>query len=159
MLGLCRFLYNTALEQPIIAYQRRRVSVSRSQQEAERKDIRAGMPEYATIHSHVLHDVLARLDKTCQAFLRRVKAGEKAGFPRYQGRDRWPSFTDKEFGNGAALDNGFFVLSTIGRIVARWSRHLHAHLKVHPRRSRSIGRRTAGTCASHAPMSQRSQCQ
>jgi hypothetical protein len=26
--------------------------------------------------------VLARLDKTYQAFFRRVKAGEKAGFPR-----------------------------------------------------------------------------
>ena len=88
MLGLCRFLYNTALEQPIIAYQRRRVSVSRSQQEAELKDIRAAIPEYAAMHSHVLQDVLARLDRTYQAFFRRLKAGDKAGFPRYQGRDR-----------------------------------------------------------------------
>ena len=88
VLGLCRSLYNTALEQRIIAYQRRRVSVSRSQQEAELKDIRAAIPEYAAMHSHVLQDVLARLDRTYQAFFRRLKAGDKAGFPRYQGRDR-----------------------------------------------------------------------
>src|SRR5262245_19666254 len=80
------------------------------------------MPEYAAIHSHVLQDVLARLDKTYQAFFRRVKSGEKTGFPRYQGRERYHSFTYKEFGNGAALENGFLVLSKIGRIAVRWSR-------------------------------------
>jgi putative transposase len=80
VLGLCRALYNTALEQRIIAYQRRHVSLARYQQEAELKDIRAEMPEYAAIHSHVLQDVLARLDKTYQAFFRRLMAGEKAAF-------------------------------------------------------------------------------
>ncbi len=72
----------------------------------------------------MLQDVLARLDKTYQAFFRRVQAGEKAGFPRYQGRDRWHSFTYKEFGNGATLDNGFLVLAKIGRFAVRWSRTL-----------------------------------
>ena len=124
VLDLCRYLYNTALEQRIIAYQRRPISVSRYQQEAELKDIRAAFPEYAAIHSHVLQDVLARLDRTYQAFFRRVQAGEKAGFPRYQGRGRWHSFTYKEFGNGATLDNGCLVLSKIGRIAVRWSRPL-----------------------------------
>ena len=61
--------------------------------------------------------MLARLDKTYQAFFRRVKAGEKAGFPRYQARTRYHSFTYKEFGNGATLDNGFLVLARIGRIA------------------------------------------
>ena len=88
VLGLCRSLYNTALEQRIVAWQRSHVSVSRYQQEAELKGVRAALPEYAAIHSHVLQDVLARLDKTYQAFFRRVQAGEKAGFPRYQSRDR-----------------------------------------------------------------------
>ena len=48
-------------------------------QEAELKDLRADMPEYAAIHAHVLQAVLARLDKTYQAFFRRLMAGEKAG--------------------------------------------------------------------------------
>src|SRR5690242_6342916 len=122
VLGLCRWLYNTALEQRIVAYQRRQVSVSRYQQEAELKDIRAGMPEYGAIHSHVLQDVLARLDKTYLSFFRRVKAGKRAGFPRYQARSRYHSFTYKEFGNGATLDNGLLILSKIGRIAVRWSR-------------------------------------
>jgi putative transposase len=124
VLGLCRRLYNTALEQRIVAYQGRLVSVSRYQQEAELKAIRAEMPEYAAIHSHVLQDVLARLDKTYQAFFRRLMAGDKAGYPRYQARMRYHSFTYKEYGNGATLDNGFLVLAKIGRIGVRWSRPL-----------------------------------
>jgi putative transposase len=82
VLGLCRSLYNTALQQRIVAWQRVRVSLSGYEQEAELKDIRAAFPEYAAIHSHVLQDVLSRLDKTYKAFFRRVQAGERVGFPR-----------------------------------------------------------------------------
>jgi putative transposase len=64
VLWRCRDLYNVAREQRITAWQRCRVSVSRYEQEAELKDIRAELSEYAAIHSHILHDVLARLDKT-----------------------------------------------------------------------------------------------
>ena len=124
VLWRCRDLYNTALEQRITAWQRCHVSVSRYEQEAELKAIRAEFPEYAAIHSHILQDVLARLDKTYQAFFRRVQRGEKAGFPRFKGRNRFHSFTFKEYGNGARLDNGYLALSKIGRISVRWSRPL-----------------------------------
>jgi putative transposase len=122
VLWRCRELYNAALQQRITAWQRRRVSVTRYEQEAELKDIRAEFPDYAAIHSHVLQDVLARLDKTYQAFFRRVQRGEQAGFPRFKGRNRFHSFTFKEYGNGARLDNGFLALSKIGRISVHWSR-------------------------------------
>jgi putative transposase len=128
VLWQCRRLYNVALEQRITAYRRCGVTLSRYEQEAELKGIRAEMPEYAAIHSHVLQDVLARLDKTYQAFFRRVQRGEKAGLPRFQGSNRCNSFTYKEYGNGARLDgipdNGFLVLSKIGRVALRWSRPL-----------------------------------
>src|SRR5262249_22941809 len=120
------WLYNTALEQRITAWQRWRISVSRFQQEAELKDIRAAMPEYPAIHSHVLQDVLARLDKTYQAFFRQLTAGGKVGLPRYQGRSRYHSFTYKEYGNGAMFENGFLVLSKSGRSRVRWSRPLES---------------------------------
>src|SRR5215472_12247873 len=122
VLGRCRTLYNTALEQRITLWRQRGVSVTRYQQEAELKAIRAELLEYAAIHSHVLQDVLARLDKTYQAFFRRIANGEQPGFPRFQGQNRYHSFTFKEYGNGARLDNGSLVLSKIGRIAVRWSR-------------------------------------
>lgn len=120
----CRTLYNTALEQRITLWKQRGVAFSRYEQEAELKAVRAAFPEYAAIHSHVLQDVLARLDRAYQAFFQRVREGKKAGFPRFQGRhgSRYHTFTFKEYGNGARLDNGALVLSKIGRIAVRWSR-------------------------------------
>ena len=97
--------------------------------EAELKAIRVAFPEYEAIHSHVLQDVLARLDKAYQAFFRRLQRGEKAGFPRFKGRTRFHSFTCKEYGNGARLDNGFLILSKIGRIGVHWSRPIEGVIK------------------------------
>jgi putative transposase len=122
VLWRCRDLYNAALEQRITAWQRCRVSLSRFEQEAELKVIRAAFPEYEAIYSHILQDVLTRLDRTYQAFFRRVGRGEKAGFPRFKSRNRYHSFTFKAYGNGARLDNGFLVLTKIGRISVHWSR-------------------------------------
>jgi putative transposase len=89
----CRVLYNTALEQRKTAYERRGITLSTYQQQAELPDPKAEFPEYAEIHSQVLQDVLTRLDRAFQAFFRRVKAGEKPGYPRFQGRNRYHSFT------------------------------------------------------------------
>ena len=76
----------------------------------------------------LLKHALTRLDKTYQAFFRRVKAEQTPGFPRYQGRNRYHSFTYnftyKQYGNGARFDSGFVVLSKIGRVAVRWSRPL-----------------------------------
>jgi putative transposase len=121
-LMLCRQLYNAALEQRITAYQRRHASVSRYEQEAELKDSHAAFPAYEAIHSHILQDVLARRDKTYQAFFHRIHRGEKAGFPRFKPSTRYRSFTFKEYGNGARPDNGVLVLSKMGRIRVHWSR-------------------------------------
>jgi putative transposase len=129
VLWRCRTLYNVALEQRITAWQRCHVSLTRYQQEAELRDLRAAFPEYAAIHSHVLQDVLARLDKTYQAFFQRVATGKRPGFPRFHGKDRYHSFTYKEYGNGARLDNGYLALSKIGRIAVRWSRPIQGTIK------------------------------
>jgi putative transposase len=120
----CRTLCNTALEQRITAFRRCGIALTGSQQQAELPDVKAAFPAYRDIHSQVLQDVLTRLDKTYQAFFRRVKAGQVSGFPRYQGRNRYHSFTYKQYGNGARLDTGFLVLSKIGRVAMRWSRPL-----------------------------------
>jgi len=130
VLGRCRTLYNAALEQRIVLWKQRGVSITRYQQEAELKALRAEMPEYAAVHSHVLQDVLARLDTTYQAFFRRLANGDKPGFPRFHGANRYHSFTFKEYGNGARLDNGSLVLSKIGRLAVRWSRPIEGTIKM-----------------------------
>jgi putative transposase len=117
-------LYNAALQERRDAWQKCGVSVTVASQSAQLPAVKEVRPDYHDIHSQVLQDVLTRLDRAFQAFFRRVKAGETPGHPRFQGASRYNSFTYKQFGNGATLDNGFLVLSKIGRIALRWSRPL-----------------------------------
>ena len=140
VLWRCRTLYNVALEQRMTWRRRGQgVSATRFQQEVKLKAIREAYPEDAAIHSHVLQDVLARLDKTYQAFFRRVANGEKPGFPHFQGHTRWHSFTSKEYGNGARLDNGALVLAKIGRIAVRWSRPVEGTIQPEPPTGQETG--------------------
>jgi putative transposase len=116
----CRELYNAGVQERRDAWQMRGVSITAASQSAQLPDIKEVRPEYHDVHSQVLQDVLTRLDRAFQAFFRRVKAGETPGYPRFHGANRYHSFTYKQFGNGATLENGFFLgLSKIGRIAVR----------------------------------------
>jgi putative transposase len=128
-LMLCRHVYNAAIGERREAWRLRGVSVNYYQQKAELPGIKAAMPEYAEVHSQVLQDVVLRVDRAFQAFFRRAKVGEgrkTAGYPRFQGRNRYHSFTYPQYDNGARLDgipdNGCLDLSKIGRVAVRWSR-------------------------------------
>jgi putative transposase len=120
----CRELYNAALQERKEAWQKCGVSITVASQSAQLPEVKEVRPEYRDIHSQVLQDVLTRLDRAFQAFFRRIREGQTPGYPRFQGSTRYASFTYKQFGNGATLDNGFLVLSKIGRIAVRWSRPL-----------------------------------
>jgi putative transposase len=121
----CRTLYNVALEQRKLWWDRGQgVGASYYQQKAELPGLKAACPEFSEIHAHVLQDVMLRLDRTFQAFFRRVKAGETPGYPRFQGRERYNSFTYPQYGNGAVLDGRVLSLSKIGRIHIRLHRPL-----------------------------------
>src|SRR5262249_3237205 len=121
-LMLCRQVYNAAVGERREAWQKCGVSISYYQQKDELPSIKAEMPEYSEVHSQVLQDVVQRVDRAFQAFFRRAKGGEAPGYPRFHGRSRYNSLTYPQLGNGAAIDNGFLVLSKIGRIAVRWSR-------------------------------------
>ena len=121
-LMLCRHVYNAAVGERREAWRMRGVSVTYYQQKAELPGIKEAMPEYAEVNAQVLQDVVLRVDRAFEAFFRRIREGQTPGYPRFHGRDRYNSFTYPQFGNGAQLDNGFLVLSKIGRIAVRWSR-------------------------------------
>jgi putative transposase len=64
------------------------------------------------------------VERTYQAFFRRLKQGKQPGYPRFQGRNRYNSFTYPQYGGGAALDGGLLNLSKIGRIRVQLHRPL-----------------------------------
>jgi putative transposase len=124
VLRRCCELYNAGLQERRDAWHKCGVNVTAASQSSQLPAIKAVRPEYGDIHSQVLQDVLARLERAFQAFFRRMQHGETPGYPRFKSSNRYASFTYKQFGNGATLDNGFLVLSKIGRIAVRWSRPL-----------------------------------
>ena len=121
-LMLCRHIYNAALGERREAYRMRGLSVNYYHQKAELPGLKEAMPEYGAVYSQVLQDVVLRVDRAFQAFFRRAQSGETPGYPRFQGRARFNSITYPQYDNGTTFDNGFLVLSKIGRIAVRWSR-------------------------------------
>lgn len=132
-LGLLRAVYNAALEERCEAYRKQGVSITKAMQEKAITEIKHDCPAYATVHTHLLQDVIARLDRAFQAFFRRCKNGEKPGFPRFKGRDRYMTFTFKDAGkgNGAAFVAGGkrIRLSGIGNVKVKVHREMEGALK------------------------------
>lgn len=92
-LTMCRQLYNALLEQRIFAYKRRNITVHYYEQKKGLPLLKKKVSEYNQIQSQVLQYVVKRLNNAFQAFFRRLTTCQKAGFPRFQGKNRYDSFT------------------------------------------------------------------
>lgn len=131
-LGVCAELYNAALQERRDAYRLERTSLRYFDQQNQLPEIRASRDDVALIHSQVLQDVLRRLEKAFQAFFRRVKSGDKAGFPRFRSRKRYNSSTYAQ--SGFALTDGkgtcrTLRLSKIGDVRIKLHRPLTGKIK------------------------------
>jgi len=148
-LMLCRHVYNAAVGERREAWRMCGVSVTYYQQKAELPDIRGDMPEFGEVNAQVLQDVVPRVDRAFQAFFRRSREGQTPGYPRFHGWGRYNSFTFPQVGEhgGARLDNGFLVLSKLGRIAVRWSRPLEGAPKTVTLSREADGWYTCFSCA------------
>jgi putative transposase len=121
-LNLCRFLYNCALEQ------RKTQRIGYVAQARQLTEMRHDSVAYTDVHVHVLQNALRKLDRAFDGFFRRIKSGQKAGFPRFKGRDRFDSFA---FNNtGFKLAGKYLQISKIGAIKLRLSRPIPKGAKI-----------------------------
>ena len=100
----CRMLYNDCLAERRDIYASTGRSVTKVEQLRHVKEIKAANPYAKGVHSHILQVAVADLDKAFRNFFRRLKTGEKPGYPRFKGRGRFDSFGLKEYGNGFKID-------------------------------------------------------
>jgi putative transposase len=100
-----RRLYNAGLEQRIIAYKEHGKSLSFYDQKRELKEARKVDPYLARITHDVEAATLQRLDRAFQNFFRRLKTGEKPGFPRFQGRNHFDSVVWTKHGSGCKFSS------------------------------------------------------
>ena len=86
----CARLYNAALEEWRTAYRQAGVSRTMYDQMKELTGIRHDDPDgWGALSLQVGRGVLRRLERARQAFFRRVRAGEKPGYPRFKSSRRW----------------------------------------------------------------------
>lgn len=127
-LARCRELYNAGLAERKEAYRMAGKTISYYEQKRDLPEIKHVLrEEYQHIHSQVLQDVLLRLERAFKAFFRRVKAGEKPGYPRFQGRNRYHSFTYPQ--GGYTLSEKGVTLSKIGSIKIKLHRPMEGTIK------------------------------
>src|SRR4051812_14158673 len=125
MLHAFRDLFNAALQQRVEAYRRRGASLRYLDQAGELKAVRLADERLARFSYSAEQQVLRRLDKAFAGFFRRLKAGQKPGFPRFRGRDRWHA-AEFRVGDGLTLRKGgrLTVVGVPGEIKVRWHRPL-----------------------------------
>ncbi|MET7664959.1 transposase [Streptomyces sp. NPDC005463] len=123
-------LYNGALQERRDAYRHAsKTSIKYGQQSAQLKDIRSFDPERQGRWSFSSQQAtLRRLDKAFAAFFRRVKSGEKPGYPRFRGVNWFDTVEFPKDGDGCRWD------STPHDPVTRVRLQGVGHVKVHQHR-------------------------
>ena len=114
-LEVCRWVYNETLSVRKRAWDENKASLSLNSTIKMLPEWKSQKPELTGVYSQVLQNVCSRVDLAFQSFFRRVKAGEKPGYPRFKGDGRYDSFTYTQSGF-KLLDNNYLSLSKIGSI-------------------------------------------
>jgi putative transposase len=91
-LDQCCELYNAALEQRREAWRKQRTQISCYMQQKGLTELREADSAWGEAPVWVQRSALARVDRAFQAFFRRVKCGEKPGYPRFRSRSQYTSF-------------------------------------------------------------------
>lgn len=115
ILEIHRQVYNAALKERRHAWKRCGISVHYVGQANQLKDIRSFDDDVAWCNFSSLQQTLRRLDKAFQAFFRRVKAGETAGYPRFKGRSYFKSVC-YVYNDGIRLKDGRLYVQNVGLV-------------------------------------------
>jgi len=122
-------LYNAALQERTEAWKTCRKSINYYDQANQLKAMKADGCLTLTNFT-CCQDVLRRVDKTFKSFFRRVKHGEKPGYPRYRSFRRYDSLTFPKPGNGwKMLDNGKLRIQGAGHLKVNLHRPLEGTIK------------------------------
>jgi putative transposase len=123
----CGRTHNAALQERREAW-KQRVSLNYSTQANQLKEIRAA-GDLGLANFSCCQDILRRVNKTYQAFFRRVKQGEKAGYPRFKSRRRFSSITFPSHGDGIKLNGNRLRMQDVGQVEVKLHRPIGGKIK------------------------------
>ena len=136
-LEVCRWVYNETLATRKNAWEQEQKSLSLYDTNKLLTGWKKERLELKAVYSQVLQNVQERVDLAFKAFFRRVKAGEKPGYPRFRGYGWYDRFTFKQYGF-ELLDNGL-LLSKIGAIKIVLHRPIEGKIKTLTIRRDAVG--------------------
>src|SRR5499427_6656030 len=124
-----RQIYNAALAERISCYQITGASLGYVEQSRHLTDART-LPEVKSHLRAIQQDALERLDEAFEGFFRRVKNGEKPGFPRFKGKDRYHTFSQKyEKERACPIKGDKLTVPGVGTCRVRLSRPIEGQCK------------------------------
>lgn len=88
----CRMLYNNFVSQRKDGWEKHKKSTGLYEQLNLLPELKRKYPKLKTVYSQVLQNIGVRVDLAYQAFFRRIKNGEKPGYPRFKSYGRYDSF-------------------------------------------------------------------
>jgi putative transposase len=124
-------LYNAALQERRDAWGHSQTRIRYGDQSAQLTEIRAARPHVAVWSFSSQQATLRRLNKAFAGFFRRVKTGQKAGYPRFKGGNRFDSVEWPKDGVGARWhpDAGRVYLQGIGQVKVSAHRTVTGRVK------------------------------
>ena len=137
-LDACRWVYNKTLEARKKAWEERRESLSLYDTSKLIPQWKEENPNLSNAFSQCLQNAQQRVDLALKAFFRRVKTGEKPGFPRFRGFDRYDSFTFPQF--GFEITGNGLKISKIGTVKIKLHRKLLGEIKICTIQKNSTGK-------------------
>lgn len=127
---LCCELYNAALQERRDAWRISHKSINFCSQSAQLPDVKIERPELLGVYGQVLQNALTRVDKTFKDFYRRVRAGQKAGYPRFRSVRHYKSFTYPQYPrHGFSYSGTKLRLSKIGDVRTKLHRPIEGEIK------------------------------
>lgn len=106
-----RHLYNSCLSIKKNSWENEKINVTCF------KLIKSKVKSHKNISNYSsMQQTVRRLDKAFQAFFRRIKNGEKPGYPRFKNKDRFNTIEYGAYGDGNKIRNNKLYLQNIGQI-------------------------------------------
>jgi putative transposase len=134
-LGACvdahRELYNAALQERRDGWSHNKTRINYGDQSAQLTEIRSVRPDQGVWSFSSQQATLRRLNKAFAGFFGRVKAGQKAGYPRFKGKARFDSVEWPKDGDGARWlpEQRRVYLQGIGQVKVELHREVVGRVK------------------------------
>ena len=125
-----RFLYNQALFQKKEVYEQTGKGLGYTAQATGLlPKLKKESKNLALCNYSSLQQTLRRLDKSYKAFFRKIKTGQKAGYPRFKTAERFNTVNYASFGDGCQIKENRLYLQNVGCIKVKWHRSIDGNIK------------------------------